>query len=48
MQECIKKIWYKLALLKWKSKTRKGKGIGIVFAVLKKYYLRSLISPIFN
>ena len=41
-------MWYKLALLKWKSKTRKGKGIAIVDAVLKKYCFRSLMSPKFK
>lgn len=39
---------YKLSILKWKSKSRKGKGIGIVFKVIKKYYFRSLISPVFK
>lgn len=47
-KEQMKKMWHKTALMKWKSSTRRGKGINLIIGVLKKYSFRCYISPAFK
>ena len=46
IREEIKNLSRKSALIRWKSKTRKGKGISLIFGVIKKYAFRCFVSPV--